>query len=154
MTNLKSYKEVTVNFAINLYYDQFVVPCEAIVGKENDPRFGKTQAIPSNYTCWDKIIIDGPLTVEQLCEYLKTKYNLNIRMILAGNGKQIYYARNAKPATKSTLIEKRYEFLMDKEIEPYEDSLELRVIASVLGQAIEALVPPLKYILHANKKFH
>lgn len=152
VTNLSSYKNLSINMATNMYCIENVLPCGVIVGSDNDPRLGKTQAIPANFTCWDKIIIEGPLTIEQLCQHLKTKYNLNIRMIMAGEETELYSKWNATPESNSMLVEKLYESFTGKAIDPNEDSLELRIFAGVLHQDIEALVPPVKYVLHNATK--
>ena len=50
---------------------------------------GPVKAIPQNLTVWDKIIIKGPKTVEQLIEYIQIEFKVNI-ILISSNGITIF----------------------------------------------------------------
>jgi hypothetical protein len=46
---------------------------------ENDPiMMGPVKAIPGKFSCWDKEHLNGPLTIQQLVDHYKTKYNVEL----------------------------------------------------------------------------
>ena len=60
------------------------------VNKEYDEDInGPVKAIPPNWTVWDKIIIKGPKTVEQLIEYIQIEFKVNI-ILISSNGITIF----------------------------------------------------------------
>lgn len=60
------YKNVTINLALPLWVFNDPLPPIEIVDAEFDPIMcGPVKAVPGKFTKWDKIDINGPMTLEQ-----------------------------------------------------------------------------------------
>jgi len=46
---------------------------------------GLIKAIPEGYTIYDKVIVNGPLTIQQLFDEMKTRFNVDVDMITVGD---------------------------------------------------------------------
>ena len=59
-------------------------PTEAIKIKDNDYdpfMLGPTKSIPFDHTVWDKIIINGPLTFNELFDFLGKEYGIKVDIV-------------------------------------------------------------------------
>jgi hypothetical protein len=45
---------------------------------------GKVRAVPDTYSIYDKIVVEGPLTMEQFNVYIKSKYPVNVTQLYKG----------------------------------------------------------------------
>ena len=76
------------NAFINLAVSLFVLTEPAPKIEHKDKEFdqlllGPVKAIPPKWTVWDKIEVDGPLTLRQLIDYLKKTYGVDVNIITA-----------------------------------------------------------------------
>ena len=94
--NKKNHKEIkfksyTLNFIDNTY---FVRPLPPLIYKEdsnNDPFFKcPIVAVPHKFNSWEKIIINQSMTIKEIINYFKDKYNVDISLIQADNICNIY----------------------------------------------------------------
>ena len=52
---------------------------------ENDPiMLGPVKVVPGEFSCWDKHHIDGPKTIQEIIDFYKTTYDVELFMISAG----------------------------------------------------------------------
>ena len=53
--------------------------------KDFDPILGcKVKAIPEGFTIYDKIVIKGPMTIQQLFDHFKTTQGLEVSLVSSG----------------------------------------------------------------------
>jgi len=104
--NIKKGKEIkfksyTLNFIDNCY---FVRPLPSLVYKEDakiDPFFKcPIVAVPNKFNSWEKIIINQSMTIKQIINYFKEKYNVDISLIQADNTCNIYFKQYNKRKNK------------------------------------------------------
>ena len=50
----------------------------------------KIKNIPNKFTCWDKFLIEGPKTIQEIIDLFNEKYNVEITSILTCEGMDIY----------------------------------------------------------------
>lgn len=50
----------------------------------------KIKNIPRKFTCWDKFLIEGPKTIQEIINLFNEKYNVEITSILTCEGMDIY----------------------------------------------------------------
>lgn len=50
----------------------------------------KIKNIPKKFSCWDKFLIEGPKTIEEIINLFNEKYNVEITSILTSEGMDIY----------------------------------------------------------------
>ena len=95
--NINKYKEIkfksyTLNFIDNCY---FVRPLPPLVYKEDtkkDPFFKcPIVAVPKKFNSWEKIRINQSMTIKEIINYFKEKYNVDISLIQADNICNIYF---------------------------------------------------------------
>lgn len=71
-----------INLAIPLLTLSEPLPPLQEVDKDYDPiLLGPVKAIPYAHTKWDKIFIQGPMTISEIKFLLKEKYKINILII-------------------------------------------------------------------------
>lgn len=84
-TNIEAFKNGFINLALPLFVFSEPTPVNKIKSKEYDPiAMGKVIAIPEGYTIYDKIVIDGPSTFEQMFATLKERYNIDVTLVSSG----------------------------------------------------------------------
>lgn len=79
------------HFILNSNFFYFSIPDKPIIMKDNkyDKEVnGPVKALPEGWNCWDRIDIQGHKTCEELKDYLKEKYNIDLDMFIS-NGKVI-----------------------------------------------------------------
>lgn len=65
-------KNSFMNLALPLWiFSEPEPPIKAKDKKYDDYFLGPVKAIPSGFTCWDKILIVGPLTIQELIDHFK-----------------------------------------------------------------------------------
>ena len=73
------FRNCYLNLAINRFIMTLPSPQIKHVDKECDEELDSPlKAIPSNWTVWDKIIIKGSQTPEELINYIKIHYNVDV----------------------------------------------------------------------------
>jgi len=101
-----------MNLAVNLFVLTEPAPKQEHKDKDYDAlMLGPVKAIPPNWTVWDKIIINGPMTFRQLMDKLKADYNIDVNIITA-----------SKVTLIQTFIKSNFE-RFDKKIEDVYNSL-------------------------------
>ena len=78
------------NCYINLAINRFIMTLPAEQIKHKDKEYDEDlltpiKAIPLNWTVWDKIVINGSKTPNQLIDYIKKKYNVDV-FLITSNG--------------------------------------------------------------------
>jgi len=71
--------------ALPLFVFSEPTPANQTKSKEYDPiMMGKVKAIPENYTIYDKVVVNGPLTFQQLFDHLRETYGVEITLVSSG----------------------------------------------------------------------
>jgi ubiquitin-activating enzyme E1 len=79
-------RNVFMNLAVNLFV--LTEPGEKQVQRDSDfdpILLAPVKAVPEKWSVWDKIIVDGPLTVKQFIQHFKEKYGVEIMIIMSGS---------------------------------------------------------------------
>ena len=135
-----------VNLGVNIYV--LTEPQEKIQmqDKEDDPiLLGPVKAIPSKWTVWDKIIINGPLTFRELIEYMRKTYGVDVSIISTANKVTLIQTFMAsKSNNMDKLVEEVYQQLTKKPLSDKSKYITLEVSADTEDGAI-ALMPLIQY---------
>jgi ubiquitin-activating enzyme E1 len=110
---------------------------------------GKVIAIPNEYTIYDKVVVNGPLTLQQLMDHLKERFNVDITLVSAAkvvlyNG---YLPGGKHNDRKPRLVEDIYrEIAPDDPIPDGRYYLPLEVGGEFIPEGCDFQMPTVKYI--------
>lgn len=141
------------NFFVNLALPLFRVTEPDVVNKAKDKPAddymgtGPVIAVPQGWTIYDKIIVKGPLTIQQLID--KVKADLGVEVQMLGSGKANIYNAYSKPHKErlSKTVEDVYVTVTKEPLTSVHDYLVL-TINGENADGNEVDMPPIKYIQH------
>ena len=152
--NMKKYKEIkfksyTLNFIDNCY---FVRPLPPLVYKEytkKDPFFKcPIVAVPNKFNSWEKIIINQSMTIKEIINYFKEKYNVDISLIQADNICNIYFKQynNRKNKLMQNNLNLKIEdvFIKTQKLDSIRDKYLFLKISGTKNE-IKIVMPLIKY---------
>ena len=110
---------------------------------------GPVKAMPGKFSCWDKTIIQGPMTLGQIIEKYKEDFKVEITMIAAGKIMLINsYAggqddrKNKDPITVT-------EEILEEKYPPWKSTYEMVVTGEVTVEGkddpVDCVMPNLVY---------
>jgi ubiquitin-activating enzyme E1 len=137
------------NAFLNLAVSLFVLtePAEKIqqTDKDYDPlMLGPVKAIPPKWTVWDKIVIDGPMTIRQFISHMQEKYSADVSIITSN---QITLIQTFMKSNLTRLDHKLEDVYVQYSNQPLNDAipyLVLEVSADTLD-GVTALLPLVQY---------
>ena len=106
---IKYFRNCYLNLAINRF--TMTMPSETIKHQDkeyDDDLLSPIKAIPLNWTVWDKIIINGPKTPEELIDFIKKEYNVNVILITSNEITIAQTITNSNPDINKLKIEEIY----------------------------------------------
>ena len=134
-----------INLGVNLFVLTEPGPKIETRDKDYDPiMLGPVRAIPSKWTCWDKMTVNKSMTIQELIDYFTSEYKLEASIITC---KGITLIQTFQPSAKTRLgrkVEELYEELSKSKIPAITDNLILEVSCDCEDGAV-ALTPLLKY---------
>ena len=84
--SLSCIKDAYLNSAVSSY--ELSEPMETKKTKDILEEYNQSKAIPKNFTCWDKIIINGSQTLQtfkQFINYFKLEYGVDVILVNSSN---------------------------------------------------------------------
>ena len=145
--NINYFRNCYLNLAINRFI--MTMPSEQIMNTDQEyyeDIDGPVKAIPPNWTVWDKIIIKGSKTVEELIKYIETEYKVKIFFI---KSKDITIYQNIVSFTNEENAKLKIEDIFSKEaikkdIKVNNNFLILKISSEY--ENIPVIMPLFKYI--------
>ena len=149
------YRNCFFNLSSSYYY--FSPPSEPIKMKDSEfdnKIMGPVKAIPEGWNVWDKIEIRESKTCGQLIEELKSKYNIDVDMLVADGETIITTFLESAKKKMNLKIEEAYEQNTKSKIGLKRNYLNIQVIGTIkeakIGEKtfkdVSAFIPPIKYI--------
>jgi ubiquitin-activating enzyme E1 len=137
------------NAFMNLAVSLFVLtePGEKIEikDKENDPiLLGPVKAVPPKWTVWDKIVVQGPLTVKEFIAYMSKNYNVDVSIITS---KGVTIVQTFMPSNKDRLNQRIEDVYVTNSKHELMDSITYipLEISADTEDGSTALMPIIKY---------
>jgi ubiquitin-activating enzyme E1 len=110
-TNKMDYmRNVFMNLAVNLFVLTEPSPKIEHRDKEYDPfLLGPVKAVPPNWSVWDKIVVNGPMTIRQFIDHFENIYGVEVSIITCKNITLIQTFQKSNEDRKDKLIEVVYK---------------------------------------------
>ncbi|KAL4461677.1 hypothetical protein ABPG72_016686 [Tetrahymena utriculariae] len=146
---LNKMKNSFMNLALPLWIFSEPEPPIKAKDKDYDPvLMGPVKAIPAGFTTWDKLFVQGPLTIQGIKDYFNEKYQVNISILSVGKI-CLYNSYMAEAAERESWdIAQGVEKLGGQPIPDFKKFLELEICAETpTGE--DALMPTIKYAFKA-----
>ncbi len=108
---------------------------------------GKVKAIPEGFTIYDKIVVQGPMTMGDLFKHLGEKYQVEITLVSSGkvalyNG---YLPGNKHGVRLTRTPEDVYHEIAEDQIPEGRRYLALELGGEVIGEGCDFSMPTVKY---------
>ena len=152
---IKYLRNVFFNLSNNYYLFSEPTPTIIMKDKAEEEEGGPTKAIPEGWNIWDKVLINGPKTCQELFDYLKGKYNIDIDFLIA-NGQPIISTldEEAYKKNKEKKIEELFLEIAKVKLKSNVNYLILQTVSNIPkttinGKELENVsveMPPIKYI--------
>jgi ubiquitin-activating enzyme E1 len=136
-TEIESVKNSFINLALPLFL--FSEPSEVnkIKSKDYDPiAMSAVKSIPEDYTIYDKTIVDiGSITTQELFEYLKKTFNIEIDLLTAGQFALFnrYLPNNKHGPRLAMKVEDVYNQVCEENMGPEIKYLRMELGGSIIG---------------------
>jgi ubiquitin-activating enzyme E1 len=138
-------KNAFMNLAVSLFV--LTEPGEKILqtDKDYDPlMLGPVKAVPPKWTVWDKIVVDGPMTIRQFINYIQEKYAVDVSIITSNQITLIQTFMKSNLTRLDLKIEDVYVQHSKQELSDAIRYLVLEVSADTLD-GVTALLPLVQY---------
>jgi len=136
------------NLAIPLWVFSEPLPPIKNKDKDYDPiLLGAVKAIPPGFTTWDKIIIQGPLTLEGIMKHIKEKYGIQVSIMSCGK-LCVYnkYGGGGNNAIRLQLTpDECYKHITQEVYPKHKKFVELEISGEALD-GVDCVTPSIKYI--------
>jgi len=74
-----------MNLALPLWlFSEPLPPIQAQDKEYDEVLMGPVRAVPPKFTTWDKLNVEGPMTLKQFIEHVSTTYNVKASIISCG----------------------------------------------------------------------
>jgi len=104
-----------------------------------------TKAIPSNFTCWDYLEIQGNKTTNDIIDYINDKYQVEINGLYTLNSTNII----KDDSSYDLQFQDAYYIAIGKDKnESHNNSIYFRVLADVINSDDHVIMPKFKYIIN------
>jgi len=145
---IEKMKNLFANLAIPLWV--FSEPQPPIKNTDKDYDMillGPVKAVPPGFTTWDKLIVQGPMTFEDIMKYLKEKYALQVSIISCG--KLCVYNKYGGGADQAKRLKMTpdacYQHITKEEYPKHKKFVELEVSGETV-YGVDCITPSVKYI--------
>lgn len=140
-SQIENFRCSQINLASNSFTIRLPSSKKETKDTSYDPIYlGPVKAIPSNWTVWDKIIMNQSMTLQELIDYFQKVYSCQISILGINN---ISLLLSNSDAVKHLKIEDIYR--EKSGIEIIEDFLVLDVYCDSILEDCMILMPPIKY---------
>jgi ubiquitin-activating enzyme E1 len=147
---IEAYKNGFINLALPLFVFSEPTEVNKTKSKDFDPIMGcPVKAIPENYTIYDKLVVQGPMTFQQFFDHMKERCNIDITLVSCG---KIALFNSYLPGNKHgprkvrEMAEVYREIATDDPIPDTRYYLCIELGGEVIGEGCDFTIPTVKYI--------
>jgi ubiquitin-activating enzyme E1 len=140
------YRNAFCNLAIPLWIFSEPSPPIKNTDKDYDPiMMGPVKAVPSGWTNWDKIDIEGPKTLQEIFDYVKEKYGVSLSIVTIGDTMIFTSGMTSKERLKLT-PEEAFKSIRGTDFPGNKRYIQLTASGETIPDNLDAIIPPIRYM--------
>jgi ubiquitin-activating enzyme E1 len=140
------YRNAFCNLAIPMWVFSEPLPPIKNADKDYDPiMMGPVKAVPTGWTNWDKIDVSGPKTLQEIFDFVKEKYGVNLSIVTIGD--TMIYTTGMSPKDRLKMTpEEAYKKIKGEDFPPLRKFIEITASGETIPDNVDAIIPPIRYI--------
>jgi len=146
--DVEKFRNSFINLALPLFVLSEPMPPLKTTTKDYDPiLLGPVRAYPEGFSTWQKLVVEGPLTLQEFMQKLEAEHNLKVNIVSAGktclyNG---YLPGNKHADRLPKLLHELYVEISGQQFVPGRRHLAVEVSCESKEDMVDMAIPVIKY---------
>jgi len=140
----ETFRNAFCNLAVPIWvFSETLPPIKNKDVEYDEVLMGPVKAVPTGWTKWDKVDIQGPKTLEEIIAIVKERYAVNLTLLCVNDTVGLYQSNTSQEKLKLT-PDQRFKELTGGDYNTGSRFIEIEISGETLD-GVDAILPPLRY---------
>jgi len=140
----EAFRNAFCNLAVPIWvFSETLPPIKNKDTEYDEVLMGPVKAVPTGWTKWDKVDIQGPKTLGEIIAEVKERYSVNLSLLCVDGTVGLYQSNTSQEKLKMT-PDQRFKELTGAEYNTGSRFIEIEISGETLD-GVDAVLPPLRY---------